>query len=151
MGNRAFIAAAPYEHSDVGIYVHWNGGRESVEAFCQAAKELGFRDPDDDRWYALARLTQLIANFFGNDGLSVGIGTGAQLASAGDDQGVWVIGKNWKVVEHRDCRGKNPTKLFPLTAVQTAKVKEIRDEVIKRTRLVDPPKEEDKEDAKVGA
>ncbi len=31
MGNRATITAAPFDRKNVAIYVHWNGGRASVE------------------------------------------------------------------------------------------------------------------------
>ena len=33
MGNRAVIASATEKEKGIGIYVHWNGGVESVEAF----------------------------------------------------------------------------------------------------------------------
>jgi hypothetical protein len=37
MGNRAVITLKPHEGksygNQVGIYVHWNGGRDSIEAF----------------------------------------------------------------------------------------------------------------------
>ncbi len=66
MGNRAFIAPKGAENN-LGIYLQWNGGRDSVEAFL--------------RWAELAKLAPMsrsvvpyvtmIANFFGNAGLSV--------------------------------------------------------------------------------
>ena len=107
MGNRATITAAPFDRKNVAIYVHWNGGRASVEAFCKAAKELGYRDPAGDPAYGMARLTGLIATFFGiDDSLSLGIGTVDGLIEAGDDQGCWVIGAGWKIKERRTCDGK---------------------------------------------
>jgi hypothetical protein len=107
MGNRATITAAPFDRSNVAIYVHWNGGRASIEAFCKAAKELGYRDPASDPAYGLARLTGLIATYFGLDGeTSLGIGTVDQLIEAGDDNGCWVIGGDWEIVEQRGCNGR---------------------------------------------
>jgi len=52
MGNRAVITTAPYSTSNVGIYVHWNGGRASVEGFLKACRELGYRN--------LAKLLRLV-------------------------------------------------------------------------------------------
>ena len=69
MGNRAVITT---EERDLGVYLQWNGGRDSVEAFLEYCRMRGFRPPEADS-YGWARLCQVIANFFGADGLSVGI------------------------------------------------------------------------------
>ncbi len=61
MGNRAVIAT---KQKDVGIYVHWNGGRDSIEAFLLYCRIQCFRPPNEDI-YGWARLCQVIANFFG--------------------------------------------------------------------------------------
>ena len=98
MGNRAIITSYPFDASNVGVYVHWNGGLASIEGFCQACRELGFRDPQGDSSYGLARLTQAIATFFGRDGLSVGIGRVDELDT---ENGIYVIGRDWQVVERR--------------------------------------------------
>jgi hypothetical protein len=104
MGNRATITAAPFNESNVAIYVHWNGGRASVEGFCKAAKELGYGPLSSE--YGLARLTGLIASFFGIDeGLSLGVGLVSDLISAGDDNGCYVIGDDWTIVERRGSDG----------------------------------------------
>lgn len=107
MGNRATITATPFNKTNACIYVHWNGGRESVEAFCAAAKELGYRSPGSDDTYALARLTGLICTFFGlDDDTSIGLGTVGELISAGDDNGCFVLGGDWEIVERRDGNGR---------------------------------------------
>ena len=63
MGNRAVISMAcegiPKEYSP-SIYVHWNGGRNSVESFLETAKRLKVR-PEET--YGMARLCQIIGNF----------------------------------------------------------------------------------------
>lgn len=61
MGNRAVVTV---KGSSVGIYLHWNGGIESVTAFLRAAKDLGVRDPVNDPAYFYARFVQLVGNFF---------------------------------------------------------------------------------------
>ena len=40
MGNRAVITT---RSKDIGVYLHWNGGRDSVEAFLKYCelKEIG--------------------------------------------------------------------------------------------------------------
>ena len=40
MGNRAVVTN---KNQDIGIYLHWNGGPESVCAFLTYAKALGVR------------------------------------------------------------------------------------------------------------
>ena len=100
MGNRAVITTAPYDQNSVGIYVHWNGGQESVEGFAKACKELGYRDPTQD-CYGVARLIESIALFFGSDGRSVGVDVCHRLDEDNGDNGVWLIGPDW-TVSHRD-------------------------------------------------
>ncbi len=59
MGNRAIITT---EKKEIGVYLHWNGGRDSVEAFLEYCKRAGHRSPDKD-CYGWARLCQVISNF----------------------------------------------------------------------------------------
>lgn len=100
MGNRAVITASKSHTKGVGIYLHWNGGEESVQAFLDVAKARGFRDPSSDESYGLARLCGLIHEFFGVDqDTSLGIGTLEQLDCDNWDNGVYVIGKDWQVVD----------------------------------------------------
>lgn len=109
MGNRAVITASTSKTKGVGIYVHWNGGPESVLAFLDVARERGYRDPADDESYAMARLCQVICEFFGGDS-SVGIGQLDELDCDNYDNGVYVIGKGWTVVD-RWGSGSRPMPL----------------------------------------
>lgn len=102
MGNRAVITTAPYSDSNVGIYVHWNGGRASIEGFLKAAKELGYRSPASDRSYALAGLAGLIWSYLGTDGLSVGIDRCGQLDTDNGDNGTYLIDGDWEIVGRRN-------------------------------------------------
>lgn len=99
MGNRAVITASTAvnvaESHDIGIYLHWNGGRDSVKGFLAYAKIKGFRVPEQDN-YGWARLCQIIANCF-DSGLSVGIDTCNHLDCNNWDNGVYII-KNWEIV-----------------------------------------------------
>jgi hypothetical protein len=105
MGNRAVITIAPFSSSNVGIYVHWNGGRASIEGFLKAARELGYRDPSLDDSYAMARLTQVIGTFFGGS-TSVGVGVVRDLDTDNGNNGTYVIGEGWEIVErvHADAQ-----------------------------------------------
>ena len=96
MGNRAVITFKGAKEKDIGVYVHWNGGVECVEAFCAYCDMKGFRYPETD-CYGLAYLTTIIGNYFG-DGLSLGIDRLECLDTDNFDNGVYYI-ENWKIVE----------------------------------------------------
>lgn len=100
MGNRAVITASMAEDvassNDIGVYLHWNGGRDSVEAFLTYCKMQDFRCPEDDN-YGWARLCQVIANFLGGDGLSIGIDRCCNLDCNNCDNSVYVI-KGWDII-----------------------------------------------------
>ncbi len=102
MGNRAVITTAPFNKNNIGIYLHWNGGRSSVEGFLAAARELEFRDPAGDTGYAFARLASLICLFFGlTQSTSVGVDQCKNLDCDGDN-GVYLVGENWQIVGRKN-------------------------------------------------
>lgn len=128
MGNRAVITASQLKTSGLGIYLHWNGGPESVLAFLHEAKERGFRDPCSDQSYGMARLCGLIHEFFGvKTETSLGIGTLDNLDCDNWDNGVYVIGKDWTIAK-RWGQGSNPkqTTVEDLNADQLEHYKAIR-------------------------
>lgn len=103
MGNKAVITTAEnFKNNGVGIYLHWNGGRDSVEAFLEYCKMKGYRSPDKDD-YGFARLTQVIANFFGGT-VSIGVGVVSNLDCDNGDNGVYII-EDWKIVDRKYFRG----------------------------------------------
>ena len=103
MGNRAIIKGIG---TNIGVYVHWNGGDDSVLAFTQYCKLKGYRSPDNDPAYGTARLAQVIGNYFGGR-CSVGIenmsGTTVMTPELVQefylDNGVYEIEK-WEIVKH---------------------------------------------------
>lgn len=119
MGNRAVITASTTKTTGVGIYVHYNGGLESVLAFLHVAKERGYRDPTYDTTYGMARLCGLICEFFDlKSSISVGIGQLKELDCDNRDNGVYVIGAGW-TIKSRWGEGSNPSKtLESLTTAQ---------------------------------
>ena len=106
MGNRAVITIkekdTPKEDWN-SLYLHWNGGRDSVEPFLHVAKLYGIRCNDDSS-YAIARLSQLIGNYFGGT-LSVGIGAYKRLDTNNWDNGTYII-EDWEIVEREFFEGK---------------------------------------------
>lgn len=95
MGNRCIITT---KDKTVGVYLHWNGGRDSVEAFLMYCKLQKFRSPEQDN-YGWARLCQIIGNYFGTGGLSIGIDTLDNLPDAEYcDNGIYII-QNWEIID----------------------------------------------------
>jgi hypothetical protein len=125
MGNRAVITVAPYAETNIGIYLHWNGGRESIEGFLAAAKALGMRPPVGDPYYAMARLVQIIGNFFGGS-TALGIGLCRELDTDNGDNGTYVIGGDWEIRARLYCGEDGP--------VDQAKKEAVKAEVIEKTK-----------------
>ena len=112
MGNRAVIlnkkdmlADGRINPNQIGVYLHWNGGRTCIEAFLKYCELKQYRTPDTD-CYGWARLCQVIGNFFGG-GLSLGIDCAMNLDCANYDNGTYVI-ENWEIVgrlhwDHSEC------------------------------------------------
>lgn len=111
MGNRAVITTREnFNNNGIGIYLHWNGGRDSVEAFLKYCELKQYRTPDNDN-YGWARLCQVIGNFFGGTN-SIGIDVVGNLDCNNHDNGVYII-KDWKIVgrEYFDGAEQNNYKL----------------------------------------
>lgn len=106
MGNRAVICASNYiepkNSTELGVYLHWNGGRDSVEAFLKYCKLKGYRPPETDN-YGWARLCQVIGNFFGGS-TSIGIDKCCNLDCDNGDNGTYII-KNWEIVGRKYMHG----------------------------------------------
>lgn len=92
MGNRAVITT---QDKDLGIYLHWNGGFDSVNAFLTYCKIKGYRTPETDN-YGWARLCQVIGNWIGGE-LSLGIDRYDRLDTDNGDNGVYII-KDWEII-----------------------------------------------------
>lgn len=100
MGNRAIIKPI---NENIGVYLHWNGGINSVTAFLEYCKLKDYRYLGGERadGYGIARFCQVVGNFFGG-GLSLGIMTGVEATeecAAGLDNGIYVI-DGWDIVEN---------------------------------------------------
>jgi len=100
MGNRAVITT---EDKKIGIYLRWNGGRDSVEPFLAYCKLKGYREPEND-CYGWARLCQVIGNYTGGS-TSIGIDTLDSLDCNNYDNGMYII-KGWEIVGRMYSHGE---------------------------------------------
>lgn len=121
MGNRAVITT---EEERIGVYLHWNGGRDSVEGFLAVCKELGHRPPEDD-CYGFARLCQVVGNFFGGT-TSLGIDTLDHLDCDNGDNGMYII-KGWEIVGRKYFDNQTEQKEYKLEDI-VAKIKDAQPE-----------------------
>ena len=97
MGNRCVITT---REKELGVYFHWNGGRDSVEPLLAYCKLKEYRTPETDN-YGWARLCQVAGNCFGGTN-SLGIDTYNNLDTDNGDNGVYVI-ENWEIVDRLYC------------------------------------------------
>lgn len=70
MGNRGNVIFTAGERVSPCVYLHWNGGPESVYRFLD---ELDVREVRCDADYEAARFVQVVGEFFMPDQLSLGI------------------------------------------------------------------------------
>jgi len=98
MGNRAVITFDDYTPEGVGLYLHWNGGRGSIEGFLKATRIL-MEGRVSDGVYSRARLTQVIGTFFGGN-LSFGMGACKELDCTGDN-GVFIVDSTTMTIKGR--------------------------------------------------
>lgn len=95
MGNRAYVIFED-KHSQQfspAIYLHWNGGPESVYAFLNELDRRGVRA---DQEYEAARFVQIVGEYFMPEQLSLGIVSGPSSAAdlgrwAREDNGLYLV------------------------------------------------------------
>ena len=110
MRNRCVITTKDnWNKNTIGVYLHWNGGRDSVEAFLEYCKMKDYRTDD------LARLCQVIGNFFGGT-LSLEIGMLDDLDCDNWDNGVYII-ENWEIVDRKYFTGSEQNEYDRLDAL----------------------------------
>lgn len=128
MGNRAVITYKGKGKKRIGIYLHWNGGRDSVEAFLRYCKIQDFRGPVSD-CYGMARLAQIIGNYFGG-GLSLGIDTIDRLDCDNFDNGMYIVNDDWEICGRKYFEGTEQNYYdlgIMLDSINEAQPKEYQD------------------------
>lgn len=111
MGNRATVIFTDGKESfSPAVYLHWNGGPESIYGFLE---ELDQRQIRADQEYECARFIQLIGEFFDQDGiggLSLGVANGPATDSLEDlnkvgtdkgNNGIYLVNRTTKPMEVR--------------------------------------------------
>lgn len=101
MGNRALITGEGifYNGKGMALYLHWNGGMDSVKPLLDYCKMKGYRGFGEDDSYAMARLAQVACNFMGGT-LSVGVDVWDFTKDPWCDNGIYVV-KGWDIVERK--------------------------------------------------
>ena len=101
MGNRAVITFSTHTNAPA-IYLHWNGGRASVEGFLSAARQLGLRHAPtaQAQTEALDQLAEMLARYYFrcNVGMTV-----YRLHYAGSDRdngdnGTYLLGQDLNIL-----------------------------------------------------
>lgn len=95
MGNRAVVTtktAAGFCEDAIGIYLHWNGGKDSVTAFLKYCELQGFSSPEIDceSW---RKFQQIAMNY----GLTADRDKCKNLDCDNGDNGVYMV-ENWQIV-----------------------------------------------------
>jgi len=96
VGNRCVITTDEnLGQKSIGLYMHWEGNPEAVEAFLWYCNLADYRPPEFDNsgWGGLA---QVYGNYAASS--AAGISTLDDLDLQGDN-GVYII-KDWKIVQH---------------------------------------------------
>ncbi len=110
MGNRATVIFQAEGKISPAVYLHWNGGPESVYQFVD---ELDRRQVRADADYEAARFVQLVGEFFdqdGTSGLSLGLAQGpssispealAMVETDHGDNGFYVVDRSGQSLRMR--------------------------------------------------
>jgi hypothetical protein len=135
MGNRAVITAEGAKKGDLGLYLHWNGGPESVLAFLEAAKRMKVRPLTSDPEYGYARLCQVIGNFFRGT-LSLGVGTLGTLDCDNGDNGTYRVDDKWQIAK-REYSKNTATRVEDLAPDELKRYEGILAEVMGQSGLLE--------------
>jgi hypothetical protein len=89
MGNRAVVTFDNYDPNNFGVYLHWNGGRDSIEAMLEATKRI-METRGEDPTYAMARFVQVATTAIPGN-CSIGLNQLKRLDTDNFDNGVYVV------------------------------------------------------------
>jgi hypothetical protein len=128
MGNRAYVVftekQGDRQRFSPAVYLHWNGGPESIYQFLAELDRRGCRG---DVAYRSARFCGVVADFFGDGGQSLGVDNGPSNLTAteiepfvsGQDNGLYVVGHD----AMRRFKTGHTGKVIELTADEVAREK----------------------------
>lgn len=133
MGNRAVITASTDKNAPC-IYLHWNGGRASVEAFLAAAKDLGLSGTSVETF---DRFAQILAKHFFD--CEVGMTVYRQRYGESDkdnyDNGTYLIDGDFKIVDRLFMKRPDGSVLFE--EVDPDKTYSIHEAIVKNAQMAE--------------
>ena len=104
MGNRAVVTTEDnFNNNGLGMYLHWNGGRDSIEPLLLYAKLRDIETPNSS--YFWARFAQIVGNALGGT-MSLGVDTVNHLDCDNFDNGVYIIDNNFEIVDRKYFKGQ---------------------------------------------
>ena len=128
MGNRAVITFDSVDSNAIAVYVHWNGGRNSIEAFLKTTRILmGVGGRMGDTTYGKARFIQVVGSYFPG-ALSFGVGTVKELGGWNCDNGLYIIDSATMTVKARKFDDYYDSRPF---VEQTGDVNQLVNDLVK--------------------
>lgn len=108
MGNRAVLVwkdeNGHYDDSFMGVYLHWNGGRDSIEAFLAYCEMKDLKSPTEDASIGIENFVTVVAGFFSSY-KSISVDRLSELDQNNYDNGVYVC-DGWKIVDRKYFDGE---------------------------------------------
>lgn len=101
MGNRAVIA---HKDSPIAVYLHWNGGMDSVKPLLDYCKIAGFPSPNE-YGDGFTQLGAVAMNFIGDAGSIISTKDREPNEFNPGDNGIYWIDKDWNIVERETYDG----------------------------------------------
>ena len=107
MGNRAVLVwkdeNGHYDDDTMGVYLHWNGGRDSIEAFLAYCRMKDLKSPSENVSIGIRNFVDVVSWFFGSN-QSICIDKLSGLDQDNWDNGVYVC-DGWKIVDRKYMHG----------------------------------------------
>ncbi len=107
MGNRAVLVwkdeNGHYDDNTMGVYLHWNGGRDSIEAFLAYCQMKDLKSPSENVSIGIENFISVVAGFFSSN-QSIYVGKLSGLDQDNYDNGVYVC-DGWKIVDRKYMHG----------------------------------------------
>lgn len=100
MSNSAIITFLYAKSAPIHVYLHWNGGRHSILAFADYAKEVGLQKGGD----ALPRIMQIMGNYFRGTATIYLYASHKDATARGTQNGRYIWDLDTGEVEHASAR-----------------------------------------------
>ena len=152
MGNRAVVVFTDENWNNPGpaVYLHWNGGPDSIYAFLSELDRRKARQ-GNDMAYQVARFIHVIGDYFDKDeagSTSLGVMDApkeisseglADLCDIGSDNGVYVVNRNnGKLIMRRFVYGGKMSKELSKKQVKEEYKKSQHDAIFQSLKVIRP-------------